>query len=85
MQEVWLVSVIYQYDGYDGSEVYGTKEKACEAANQLVFEFEEEGYIQLDLYDDDKFSADRIGDWCYTILGSLSGEVEIKIEKKLVR
>lgn len=85
MKEVWLVRVVYQYDGYDNTEVYSIKGKACEAANQLVFEFEEDGYVQLDTYDDVEFSEDTMGDFCYTRLGNLSGEVEIAIEKKIIR
>ena len=42
---VYLVYVIYQYDGYDNTEVYGTREKAIDAADQLLFEFRVLGII----------------------------------------
>ena len=85
MKEVWLVYVVYQYDGYDDTEVYITKEKACDAADQLVFEFKEDGYTIADGYDDIVFSEDMLGDCAYTRLGDKYGEVEITVEKKRVR
>lgn len=85
MQEVWLVYVIYQYDGYDDTEVYSTKEKACSVANQLVFEFKERGYTIVDGYDDVVFPKDIFNSIDYTRLGNNCGEVEITVEKKLVR
>lgn len=85
MQEVWLVRVVYQYDGYDDTEVYSTKEKACEAADQLVFEFKEDGYQICDGFYDDAFSEDMFDDMEYVILENRNGEVEITVEKKLVR
>jgi hypothetical protein len=85
MQEVWLVYVIYEYDGYDDTEVYNTKEKACEAADQLVFEFKQDGY-QIDYgFDDIVFSEDMTNDCEYTVLESRNRHVEIVVEKKLVR
>ena len=85
MQEVWLVYVVYQYDGYDNTEVYSTKEKACEAADQLVFEFEQDGYVTADGYGDVVFSDDMTGDLDYTVLENKYGEVEITVEKKVIR
>lgn len=85
MKEVWLVYVVYQYDGYDNTEVYSTKEKACDAADQLVFEFKEDGYTIADGYDDIVFSEDMLGDYADTRLGDKYGEVEITVEKKRVR
>ena len=85
MKEVWLVYVVYQYDGYDNTEVYSTKEKACDAADQLVFEFKEDGYTIADGYDDIVFSEDVLGDRADTRLGDKYGEVEITVEKKCVR
>ena len=85
MQEVWLVYVVYQYDGYDNTEVYSTKEKACEAADQLVFEFEQDGYVTADGYADVVFSDDMTGDLDYTVLENKYGEVEITVEKKFLR
>ena len=85
MQEVWLVYVVYQYDGYDGAEVYSTKEKACDAADQLVFEFKEGGYVIADGYDDIVFSEDMTDDLDYITLENRDGEVEITVEKKIIR
>lgn len=85
MKEVWLVRVVYQYDGYDDTEVYSTKEKACEAADQLLFEFKEDGYQIGDGFYDDPFMADMFDDMGYVILENHNGEVEITVEKKLIR
>lgn len=85
MQEVWLVRVVYQYDVYDDTEVYSTKEKACEAADQLVFEFKQDGYVIADGYDDIVFLEDMTDDLDYTRLANNYGEVEITVEKKRVR
>lgn len=85
MQEVWLVYVVYQYDGYDGAEVYSTKEKACEAADQLVFEFKEDGYAIADGFEDILFSENMDSNCEYTVLENHDGEVEITVLKKLVR
>lgn len=84
MKEVWLVYVIYQYDGYDDTEVYSTKEKACDAADQLVFEFKEDGYTIADGFDDIEFSKDMAGD-CDCIRLDKDGQVEITVEKKIIR
>ena len=85
MQEVWLVYVIYQYDGYDNTGVYSTKEKACDAADQLVFEFKEDGYTIADGCDDTVFTKDMKDNWDYIRLENHDGQVEITVEKKLVR
>lgn len=85
MQEVWLVRVVYQYDGYDGTEVYSTKEKACEAADQLVFEFKEDGYQIDDGFYNDAFVEYMFDDMEYVILENRYGEVEITVEKKIIR
>ena len=85
MQEVWLVRVVYQYDGYDDTEVYDTKEKACEAADQLVFEFKQDGYQIGDGFYDDAFVENMFDDMEYVILENKNGQVEITVEKKLVR
>lgn len=84
MKEVWLVYVIYQYDGYGDTEVYSTKEKACEAADQLIFEFKEEGYVVAEEFYDMTFTEDMAGDCDYTRLDK-DGEVEITVEKKVIR
>ena len=84
MKEVWLVYVIYQYDGYEDTEVYSTKERACDAADQLVFEFKEDGYAIADGFDDVNFVKDMTGDCDYIRLDK-NGEVEITVEKKIVR
>lgn len=84
MKEVWLVYVIYQYDGYGDTEVYSTKEKACEAADQLVLEFKEDGYVVAEEFYDMAFTEDMMGDCDYVRLDK-DGEVEITVEKKIVR
>ena len=85
MQEVWLVRVVYQYDGYDDTEVYNTKARACEAANQLMFELKEDGYQIDDGFYDDAFMEDMFDDMEYVILENCNGGVEITVEKKIVR
>lgn len=85
MKEVFLVYVVYQYDGYDNTEVYSTKEKACDAADQLVFEFQQDGYVVADGYADINFANEMAYDLCYTRLANKDGEVEITVEKKIVR
>lgn len=84
---VYLVYVIYQYDGYDNTEVYETKEKAIEAANQLLFEFQQDGYeINLDYVDKDATFSDYIDDDLIFIrLSKDDGDVEVTVEKKIVR
>ena len=85
MNAVWLVRVVYQYDGYDDTEVYSTKEKACEAADQLMLKFKEQGYQIGDGFYDVVFSEDMDGNMEYVILEDTNGQVEITVEKKLVR
>lgn len=85
MQEVWLVRVVYQYDGYDNTEVYSTKEKACEAADKLVSKYKEYGYQVDDGFYDIVFSQDMDDDMEYIILENHSGQVEITVEKKIVQ
>lgn len=85
MNEVWLVRVVYQYDGYDDTEVYDAKEKACDAADQLVFEFKEDGYKISDGFYDDAFTEDMFDDMEYVVLENKNGEVEITVEKKIVK
>jgi hypothetical protein len=84
MQEVWLVYVIYQYDGYDNTDVYDSKKKACEAADDLVFDFKQDGYELGDGCEDILFSRDMEDNWCCQILENKYGEVKICVEKKLV-
>lgn len=87
MKEVWLVYVIYQYDGYENTEVYSTKEKACDAADQLVCEFknEHDPYMVADGFDDFVFSEEMQGDCDYIRLENHNGQVEITVEKKIIR
>ena len=84
MKEVWLVYVISQNDGYDDTEVYDTKEKACDATDQLVFEFEQEGFTRIDKANEYCFIENMISD-CDSIRLNKEGEVEITVEKKKVR
>ena len=85
MKEVWLVRVEYQYDGYDTTEVYDSKMKACDAADQLVFEFKNKGYQNGDGFYDIVFSEEMDDDMDYVILEDKFGEVEITVERKIVR
>lgn len=86
MNEVWLVYVIYQFDGYDNTEVYSTREKAIDAADQLIKEFKEIGYKVTDDFEDVTFEeADNGSDVMYIRLTDGDGEVEITVEKKMVR
>ena len=83
-QSVYLVTTIYQYDGYDGTIVYSTKEKACEAADKLVKEFKSSGFVLAELCKEVVFTRDMDGDFCYTTLMKNDGEVEISVEKKII-
>lgn len=85
MNEVWLVYVIYQYDGYDDTEVYSTREKAVDAADQLIFEFKEDGYKVADGFKDITFEEAGYTNCNYIRLANGDGEVEITVEKKIVR
>ncbi len=88
MNEVWLVYVIYQFDGYDNTEVYSTREKAIDAADQLIFEFKEDGYKVAEGFEDLTFEEVLLlndSDVMYTRLTDGDGEVEITVEKKMVR
>lgn len=84
---VYLVYVIYQYDGYDNTEVYGTREKAVDAADQLLFEFQQDGYeINPDYADKDTTFSDCIDDdLIYIRLSKDNGDVDVTVEKKIVR
>ena len=84
---VYLVYVIYQYDGYDNTEVYGTREKAVDAADQLLFEFQQDGYeINPDYADKDTTFSDCIDDDLFYIrLSKDNGDVDVTVEKKIVR
>lgn len=85
--KVYLVYVIYQYDGYDNTEVYGTRDKAIDAADQLLFEFQQDGYeINPDYADKDTSFEDFIdGSLMCIRLGNKDGDVEITLEEKIVR
>lgn len=85
--KVYLVYVIYQYDGYDNAEVYSTRDKAIDAADQLLFEFQQDGYeINSDYADEDTSFEDFIdGSLMYIRLGNEDGDVEITLEEKIVR
>lgn len=89
MNEVWLVYVIYQFDGYDNTEVYSTREKAIDAADQLIKEFKENNYKVSDDFEDITFEEavllDAGSDVMYIRLADWGGEVEITVEKKIVR
>lgn len=84
---VYLVYVIYQYDRYDNTEIYGTREKAINAADQLLFEFQQDGYeINPDCADRDATFSDCIDDDLIRIrLSKDNGDVEVTVEKKIVR
>ena len=84
---VYLVYVIYQYDGYDITEVYSTREKAIDAADQLLFEFQQDGYeINPDYADKDATFSDCIDDDLICIrLSKDNGDVDITVEKKIIR
>lgn len=87
MKEVWLVYVIYQFDGYGDTEVYSSKEKAIDAADQLIFEFENDGYKVTREFEkvtfEEVFHSDN-RDVMYIRLTNGNGEVEITVEKKTV-
>ena len=85
MKEVWLVYVVYQYDGLESIEVYGTKETACSEANKLIADFKQCGYKVNSGFDDIKFAEDIEGNCDYIVLENYDGEVEITVVKKLVR
>ena len=84
---VYLVYVIYQYDGYDNTEVYRTREKAIDAADQLLFEFQQDGYeVNPDYVDKDTTFSDCIDDDLICIrLSKYNGDVDVTVEKKIVR
>lgn len=85
--DVWLVCVVYQYDGYADTEVYETVEKANDAANQLLLDFQYDGYeINSDFSDVKRFD-ESCGDMAYVCLGNgnIIGHVEISRERKQVR
>ena len=85
--KVYMVYVIYEYDGYDNTEIYSTREKAVDAADQLLFEFQQDGYkINPDYADEDATFATCVDDTLVCIrLGNEKGDVEITIEEKTVR
>lgn len=84
---VYLVYVIYQYDGYGDTEVYGTREKTINAADQLLFEFQQDGYeINPDYADKDATFSDYIDyDLICIRLSKDNGDVDVTVEKKFVR
>ena len=87
MTIVYLVYVIYQYEGYGDTEVYGTREKAIDAADQLLFEFQQDGYeINPEYADKDATFSDCIDDDLICIrLSKDNGYVDVTVEKKIVR
>lgn len=84
MNEVYIVYVIYQYDGYSDTEVYSTKEKAIEAADQLISEFKKDGYEVAFGFEDIAFRETMAGNVCYIRLNNGDGDVEITVEQKVV-
>lgn len=87
MEEVWLVYVVYQYDGYENTEVYSTKEKACVAADELVSELKKmrDPYVVAEGFDERTFLGSMICDCGYTRLENRGGQVEITVERKQVK
>lgn len=84
MKEVWLVYIVYQYDGYYDTAVYSTKEKAYNAADKLVREYKDTGYSIANGYDDVIFSRDIHGEFGFIRLADKYGGVEISVEKKIL-
>lgn len=81
---MYLVYVIYQYDGYDNTEVYRDRDSAIEAANLLLSEFKQQGYVITPDYTDDDTFSDMIDDLICIRLSNKDGDVEITVEKKTV-
>ena len=89
MKKVWLVYVIYQYDGYDDTKVYSSKLKACDEANRIIEEYKEEGYVSADGWNDTDFLTNMnnkdFDNFYRTRLANEDGEVEISVEMKIVQ
>lgn len=85
--KVYLVYIIYNYDGYDNLEVYNTREKAIEAADKILFKLKQDGYkINPDYADEDIEFKDFFNDNLICIrLGNKDRDVEITLEEKIVR
>ena len=84
-ENVYLVYVISQHEGYCDTEVYKTSETACDAAEQLVFEYEQNGYTIMPNYTNINFARDIISGCCSIRVENENDEVEIVVEKKIVR
>jgi hypothetical protein len=84
-ENVYLVYVISQHEGYCDTEVYKTSETACDAAEQLVFEYEQDGYTIMPNYTNINFARDIISGCCSIRVENENDEVEIIVEKKIVR
>lgn len=85
--EVYLVHLIYQYDGWDRTGVYSTREKAINAADELLAEQQQAGYEVNPDYSNgyDKFSDCDDNCECAVIrLSDNCGDCEIIVEKKNV-
>lgn len=84
MNSVYLVYVIYQYDGYDDTDVFSSKEKAAEHADLLLNEFKQEGYEIINR--DKNATFKNIKDpYIYFRLGSDYGELDIILEEEAVK
>lgn len=82
--KVWLVYVVYQYDGYYDIAVYSTKDKACDAADKLVHELRDAGYSTVDWCDSAIFSRDtNERSQCMVLANNYEG-VEISVEMKIL-
>ena len=84
-KEVYLVYVIDEHEGYDNTEVYSTEEKAVDAAEQLIFEYEQDGFTITKDYLDVVLERDIVSGCCSVRLSDKDGEVEITVEKKIIR
>lgn len=84
--EVYLVYSIYQYDGLDEILVYGSREKAIEAADKDVQNFLGNGYEFLEGHENfSSFWHAMAGGYAAVSLCNDDGEVIVEVKKKMVQ
>lgn len=81
---VYIVNVIYQYDGYDSTEVFSTRVGAIKYGNTLVNKFKEDEYGYSEYNDKTSFNEKEVYKYACITLVNKNGEVRVSIERKIL-
>lgn len=82
--KVWLIYVVYQYEGCYDTAVYSTKDKACDEADKLIYKLRDAGYSIVNWCDSGVFSRDTHEHSQCIVLANDYDEVSISVEMKIL-